>query len=357
MARRVLQLIDSLEPGGAERMAVQLANLWADEFGESYLCASRAEGTLKGSIKPQVKYLFLKKKRTLDLNALIRLRRFIKEQKIEVIHAHSSSYFMATLCKLSYPRVLVVWHDHFGNSQFLKQRPKNALRVCSLFFKSIISVNQLLKTWSIQNLWCKQVFFVPNFVAKHPEISRTQLKGEKGKRILCLANLRPQKDHSNLLQAFQMVLKTHPDWTLHLVGTNFNDAYAADVKGYIEQHNLEKSVFMYGSCQDVQHIISQCEIGVLSSQSEGLPLALLEYGLGKLAVVGTNVGDCKQVIPNQEHGMLVASKNPEALAIAIIDYIQDTALRAKVSNKLSAIVNTNFTAKAVINILKEVYSV
>lgn len=338
-------------------MAVQLANLWADEFGEGYLCTSRAEGTLKASIKPQVKYLFLEKKQVLDIKALRKLRRFIKQEQIELIHAHSSSYFLATLCKMVYPRVQIVWHDHFGNSQFLKQRPKNVLRFCSLFFKSIISVNQLLKAWSIQHLWCKQVCFVPNFVSKHLETPKTQLKGDESKRILCLANLRPQKDHGNLLGAFQMVLKTHPDWTLHLVGTNFNDAYAAEVKGHIEQHNLEKSVFMYGSCQDVQHIISQCEIGVLSSQSEGLPLALLEYGLGKLAVVGTNVGDCKQVIPNQEHGMLVAFKNPEALANAMMVYIQDTTLRAKVSNKLSEAVNKNFTAKAVINTLKEVYSV
>jgi hypothetical protein len=65
-----------------------------------------------------------------------------------------------------------------------------------------------------------------------------------------------------------------------LVGKDFEDVYSQNKKLYSEQH-LEHVVFFYGSQQDVENILNQATIAVLSSQSEGLPVALLEYGLHK----------------------------------------------------------------------------
>ncbi|MFT5891878.1 MAG: hypothetical protein ACI9Y7_001985, partial [Dokdonia sp.] len=70
---RVLQLIDSLDLGGAERIAVEYANLLSIDIERSYLCASRFEGKLKSTIDPSVHYFFLDRKRTLDYSAIKRL--------------------------------------------------------------------------------------------------------------------------------------------------------------------------------------------------------------------------------------------------------------------------------------------
>ena len=59
---RVLQLIDSLRPGGAEKMAMTYANALVGQVEGSYLCCSRMEGMLKESLLPEVGYLFLNKK-------------------------------------------------------------------------------------------------------------------------------------------------------------------------------------------------------------------------------------------------------------------------------------------------------
>ena len=71
------------------------------------------------------------------------------------------------------------------------------------------------------------------------------------------------------------------------------------------------SVFIYGSCSDTFNILKLSTIGVLASKSEGLPLALLEYGLANLPVVATNVGDCHRVISNINEGLLVESGKHE----------------------------------------------
>ncbi|WP_372938476.1 glycosyltransferase, partial [Seonamhaeicola sp.] len=252
---RVIQIIDSLEPGGAERVAVNLANALAHKIDRSFLCTTRKEGLLKESINSDVGYLFLSKKGTFDLKAVFKLRTFLKRHDIDVVHAHSSSFFIAVLVKVFLFRVKIIWHDHYGNSEFLSSRKSKVLAFTSYLFSHILCVNETLKNWAINNLHCKNVIFLPNFSVSVEIKSETILKGTKGKRIVHLANLRPQKNHEILIKAFNEVLKKYPDWTLHCVGKDFNDAYSKSVKRLISKLQLENQVYLYGSCPDVFHIL------------------------------------------------------------------------------------------------------
>ena len=65
---RIVQLIDSLEAGGAERMAVNYANALANEIDFSALVATRKQGPLLDQLDPTVSYLFFNKKRTFCKN-------------------------------------------------------------------------------------------------------------------------------------------------------------------------------------------------------------------------------------------------------------------------------------------------
>lgn len=349
---RVLQLIDSLEAGGAERMSVNLANALGDQVDGSYLCATRAEGLLKASINPEVSYLFLRKRSRYDLLAFYRLYRFVREEQISIIHAHSSSFFFGTIIKLLRPKTKLVWHDHYGNSEHLSERPYKTLRICSWLFDMVFCVNTALVTWSQKHLKTSQIEFLSNFVLPSKTINKiTELHGSPGKRILCLANLRSQKNHLSLLKAFKTIHLLYPDWTLHLVGKDFKDAYSNSIKHYIKYEHLEACVFLYGSQSDTEHILSQCDIGVLSSISEGLPLSLIEYGFGSLAIIGTDVGDCRRVIKDDSVGRLVKSNDINAISDSLLGYIEDAKLRMEVGQNLRAYVNYHFSKGAIIESL------
>lgn len=354
---RVLQLIDSLNAGGAERMAVTFANVLCDEIDTSYLCTTREEGILKQSLDFRVKYLYLKKQSSIDVNAIYKLMAFVKREKITVIHAHSTSYFLATMVKLLYPKIQIVWHDHYGNSEFLDDRPRLIIRVCSKFFKHVLVVNQQLANWAKQNLICKEVTYLPNFAVLSNDAQITTLKGQNKRRILCLANLRPQKDHLNLFKAFKQVNLINTQWTLHCVGQDFNDDYSKEVKQFVKDNNLQDVVYFYGSLQDVSHIISQCEIGVLSSKSEGLPVSLLEYALGNLAGIATDVGDCRLIINSNDKGILVSSEDEKSLGSALLYYIENESARIESAELLNKHVKANFSKTAVIDTLKQVYNI
>ena len=164
---KVLQLIDSLDAGGGERMAVQLANALSEEIECSTLVCTRRSGILEKDISSKVKLLCLKKTHSLDIVALKKLRRFVKKHNIKIIHAHGTSFFMATLLKLSRPQLKLIWHDHYGFSDMIIKNIRPViLKICSFFFSQILSVNHKLKNWSKQHLKCKQVDFIQNFSSK-----------------------------------------------------------------------------------------------------------------------------------------------------------------------------------------------
>lgn len=354
---RVLQLIDSLEAGGAERMAVNLANALHEAGVAVVLVASRVGGVLESQVDKDITYYCLDKKSTLDVKALMRLVTIIKTHKITIIHAHSSSFFMAYLAKLNHPKLRLIWHDHYGDSEHLKQRPYKILKYYSRRFNTIIVVNEKLVKWSENVLKHPQVEILTNFVVRSRDGKQlTKLKGIKGNRVVCLANLRPQKDHFTLFKAFKKVVEAQADWTLHLIGKDFKDDYSASVYKMISELQLEDKVFCYGSCEDISAILSQSSIGVLSSQSEGLPLALLEYGMHMLPVVATDVGDIPKVLSHQKQGLIVPPNDVMALSQALMYIISKPELAQTYAMALNQNVGSHFSADAAVNHLKRFYN-
>ncbi|MDT0676782.1 glycosyltransferase [Autumnicola musiva] len=353
---RVLQLIDSLRPGGAELMAVSYANALSTKISKSYLCCTREEGILKERLMPEVSYLFLCKKNSLDMTAFMNLNKFLKAEKIDIIHAHGTSYFMAGILNFFGGDFKLVWHDHYGNSEFLSQRSLQPLSFLSGFFDGIISVNTTLEKWAKTRLKCKKVIQLNNFVsfAEGPENEKNVvLKGEEKKfKIICVANLRPQKDHYTLLKAFEILAEKIPT-SLHLLGQDPCDEYSGKLKEAFQNSSQSAEIFYYGEQTEVNVILKEADLGVLSSRSEGLPLALLEYAGAGLPVVVTNVGECSKIVGT--NGILVEKGNPSQLASGIMNYYFQEKQRNADAKNLKKSVQENFSEKAIIKEVLDFY--
>ena len=261
--------------------------------------------------------------------------------------------FFAVLLKLFCSRVQLLWHDHYGKSEMLQQRPFWALRIASLFVFKIIAVNHHLVHWSKEKLWCKKVTFLPNFTLPNPLDSITQLQGKEDKRIICLANLRPQKNHMLLLDVAKVISQSHPEYTFHLVGKDFNDAYAATIKATIVSYGLQDTVFLYGSCDDIPAILNQSTVGILTSDSEGLPIALLEYGFYNLPVVVTAVGEIPEVVTHDKEGFVVPKNDSLAFTNALQQLLDNPNLQATFARQLNEKIVAQYSSEAVLkNYLK-----
>lgn len=343
---RVLQLIDTLRPGGAEQMAISYANALNNKIEGSFLCCTRMEGVLRKKISGKVGYLFLRRRSRIDIPAFLRLRKFIKENKIDLIQAHGSSVFLALMIKKTLPGIKLIWHDHWGE-RALKKASSGYLEPASFFFDGIISVNKDLQAWAEKNLHCKNVQYFPNFSPLQVSFeSGVRLQEQNSFKVICVANLKPPKDHLNLLKAFKKVLEITDDISLHLVGKDEQNSYSECIKLFIRENNLEKKVFLYGEQENVLPFIKSADLGVLSSTSEGLPVSLLEYANAGLPVVCTSVGDCPEVIGT--FGKLVPPENSDELASAIRYYWANDDERKWDSQGLQKRVKENFSEEKII---------
>lgn len=344
---RIIQLIDSLEAGGAERMAVYYANALVNKIEFSGLVATRFEGQLKSTMHSNVSYLFLKKTKTIDFTATKKLLTYCKKNQIHYIHAHSSSFFLAVLIKILIPNLKIIWHLHNGNIQNDSFVNKSIYLVFSKFINCIISVNKAIDYWVSENKLSKKHIYLENFSKIDLSVKETILHSEDSFKILQLANLRHPKNHLFTIEIAHRVVSKYPNVTFHLVGYYFEDDYYKALKNKIEHYHLQQNVFIYGSKPDTNFIVSQADVCILTSQSEGLPISLIEYGLNKKPVVCTSVGEIPTII-NKNNGYLVAVDDVENFSKALIKLIENVNLRQELGESLYNTMTETYSQEVVI---------
>lgn len=263
---KVLQLIDSLAPGGAERMCVNIANLLADNGVPIVVCATRKGGAMGKKLLPGIPYYVLHKKSVFDLSAFTKLIKIIRDEKITHIHAHSTSIYWGIAISFFLKNTKLIWHDHYGQSESLHLKSRKSLRLLSKQIDYAIPVNKILLEWmKVATLIpAANIRQLPNFSL----LEVGQSNAVSPPVILCLANFRTQKNHVNLISALSLLKSDIPNFRVILAGQPGDKSYMFFITAYIQDTGLSSQVSMLYSVFDPEELLSQASIGVLSSDSE-----------------------------------------------------------------------------------------
>lgn len=353
----VMHVVDSLDMGGAERMSVNLANAMPRDRFRVTLCTTRHDGALASEVAPDVARLRLERRGRFDVSALRRLVHYLRTEAVDVIHAHGSSLFLARVAALFAPEARVVWHDHFGRHD-VEGRPVWLYRCATTGIHAVVAVNTSLAEWARREVGVPydRVWHVPNFVVPQTgAVPPPDLPGRPGVRIVCVANLRPQKDHLTLLEAMTGVVEALPDVHLLIVGAAPDAAHLGEVRRRIAARRLHDHVSLLGPRLDVAQVLAAADVGVLASSSEGLPLALIEYGHAGLATVATDVGECRAVLDDGNAGVLVPPGDSQALAAALVRLLTSPALRGALGAALASHVAAAYGEGRAVDRMHEVY--
>ena len=353
---RVLQIIDSLDAGGAERMAVNFANALSEKIEFSGIVVTRKEGILKSQLLKNVDYFYLNKKKSIDINSVKLLKKIVIQNKINILHAHGTSFFTVFLLKIIHFKIKIIYHEHYGNRAAQSKFKNIPLIFCLLFFNQIVVVNNQIKNW-FESIGFKKTIFLSNFASFDESIvPETKLFGQNDKRIICLANLKNPKNHILLLKAFHSSNLSNENWSLHFVGKIFNDDYSEKISDFINEFHLNNFVYLYDIKSDIKHVLSQATIGVLCSTDEGFPVTLLEYGLAKLPVICSRIGFCADIIIDKQTGLLFESDNVNDLSLNLKDLVSNLNLRKSLSLNLNANIKNNFSQEKIIDELIHIYN-
>lgn len=136
----------------------------------------------------------------------------------------------------------------------------------------------------------------------------------QGRLIAAIGRPRPVKGFAYLLDAFAQIAVAYPDLYLVFVG---DGPEKRPLQTAAAQLPCANRVRFLGDQQDIPRLLAGLDMLVLPSLWEGLPNVVLEAMAAGLPVVATAVGGTPELVTHNETGLLVPSQNPEALAQAI----------------------------------------
>ncbi len=361
----VLTLTDVIGYGGAENIAEELA-VHADpsRFRRS-LCVTRPVGHVPGSDvslrrlrDAGVEVLLLNRRGKFDLRSLRRLVQPLRSQHVDLIHAHKfgSNVWGAFLGRsLGVP--VVIAHEHTWS--FEGQLPRRLVdrHLVARFSDAVIAVSDADRERMVAKVKMppEKVVVVPNGISFHSgdgDAIRQELQiGPDAPVLVQTAGLRPQKAVEVMLRAMAILLTTHPDARLLVAGGGDQSALRATAT----ELGLGEGVCFLGARGDVPDILAAADVGVLSSDFEGMPLAVLEYMAAGLPVVATEVGGVPEIVRSGETGLLVAPRDPVALAAGLRRLLDDRALARAMGERGRSRQHERFSDQAMVRRVTDLY--
>lgn len=144
--------------------------------------------------------------------------------------------------------------------------------------------------------------------------------------IVCAARLSSAKRIDVLLEALSMLRADSVLWRCQILGAG---PLEAELRARANQLGLSELVTFVGYVEDVRPHLRQADLFVLSSDKEGLPLALLEAMACGLPAIVTEVGGTGEVVVQNETGLLVRRGDAEGLARGIRQLLGNAGSREK----------------------------
>jgi glycosyltransferase involved in cell wall biosynthesis len=127
------------------------------------------------------------------------------------------------------------------------------------------------------------------------------------------------------------------------------------LSGLIAALGLEREVTLLGLRSDVGDLLAAADVVVMSSHSEGAPLAVLEYMAAGTPIVATKVGGIPELIDDGVHGLLVAPGHPAALAAEVARILDDRDLADRLAGAARIRRSTEFDLSGMVERLQLLY--
>jgi glycosyltransferase involved in cell wall biosynthesis len=275
----------------------------------------------------------------LDWRCAWRLGRFLRRERVDVLHAHQyTPFFYAMAGRLPAMRPPILFTEH-GRLLHDYPRPKRILfnRLMLRRRDFVVAVGDavrraLIVNEGIPDSRIEVVFngidaerFASQFGTR-AEVRRELGLGPAGPVIIQVARLDELKDHPTALRCLVRVIREEPAARLVLVGDGPEETA---IRALVEQLGLTQSVLFLGVRKDVPRLLQAADILLLSSISEGIPLAVIEAMCAGLPVVCTNVGGTSEVISDSQTGLLAPAGDDAALADALLRLHRDPDFRRR----------------------------
>ncbi|PHQ26363.1 glycosyl transferase [Marinobacter guineae] len=319
---RVLHLIDTTGPGGAETVFVQLIRELSSDFEP--VVVLRGEGWLASEIRSLgIEPLILDSKGSFNARYLRELVRLIRRHRINLIHAHllGSNVYGSLAGMLGGVPVIATFH---GNVDVASQERLLGLKFLIINWgaSAIVSVSRQLQKALNERSTLKsgKSHLIYNGVAQpDAACAGDDLRSLLGlpaeaRLVVSVGNVRSSKGYEYLVQAVPRI----KDPATHFI--IIGDAKPSLTEPLINQAKalgVAERIHFMGFRKDARHLLAQADVFLLPSTQEGFSLATVEAMLAGVPVVATRSGGPEEIITSGCNGLLIACAAPDEIANAI----------------------------------------
>lgn len=350
---KICHVIGTLQVGGAEKQYINQINALS-ELGHDIhaIVLSRiTEKALLDSINKNIQIYYLPVKLIKLPFIVVRLMRYFKCHKIEVVHTHMfwASLYAALAARLSGMKVLVTtehgmnpWKKkwHYWAERFLISS-KAYKRIC-------VSKDILENRIQRDQLPVEQMLVLPNGVTVN-EYSSRHWNFDAPIRLIAVGRLIEAKDYGVLFEAIHLL----PQYPLKLSVLGEGKLYD-ELQALIHTLNLSDKISLCGNQADPVNWLYKSHVFVMSSKREGQPMALLEAMSTGIPIVSTNVGGIKDTL-NDRSSLLVEAGDAVVLAAAIEKMILDVELANQLGHQAFSDLVNQYAINSVTNKLLDIY--
>ncbi len=347
---KILQVIDTLEPGGAEKVLVTISNiLHAHQRNVTVLTILR-NGPLEQQLGKDIPVICLHRKNKWDLFTMYRLAKICRG--FDLIHVHSSfnlRYLILSL-KLFSVRKPIFFHEHFGNIEI---DPSVRWHQKLIYPKTIlIAVSRKIYEWAVTKLQmpASKVFLLPNVISVESKMRENKL--DNTLRILLTSNFRRVKNIEFAIDVTDHLRKKQ-NCHLTIVGQLADKGYYDMINTKIQSQNLQENITIHHGVTDIQQLLPAFNLAIHTAVSESGPLVLIEYLAAGLPFISFETGEVAHQIKD-ELGECFVNNFDKAKWISKIENVlhQD---QKQLSQKLGTIYQKFYSTESYYQRLLDIY--
>ena len=310
-------MINSLGYGGAETQLIRLIEALITRGCDIVLISLKDDLSLEKELHPKVEHYNIQLKGISDFKSIKEILNVVKYESPKVIHSHLfQANIISRIVKFFNAKIKVINTTHcvYDEEKILGLSPYLIYKLTKKWVDYHTAVSneslKLLRDGKAISKLKSSVMVNGLFVEKY---QHSTIKNKTFK-WLSVGRLIPVKNYKLLISACEVLANVKMNFELNIIG---DGPEKQDLIHLIEEKNIKQNVSLIGLSEDIPNLLKDYDAFVISSNSEGLPMVLLEAMSAKLPIVSTNVGGIPDVINNSKGGMIVESRNKMKLASAM----------------------------------------
>jgi glycosyltransferase involved in cell wall biosynthesis len=332
---RLVQFVNNLDMGGLERMVLDLAQCSRADGHETVIYCLTHPGRLAAEAERLgIKVHAFEKPGGPSPGIVLKIARQLRIDRPDVLHSHNHLVHHYGVVAGRLAGVPVIVNTRHGSERTMGSSPTGSFvttdpvdrrsdliyRATLPFVDSVVLISEATRRFYVDHrgVPASKTRVILNGAHLEKFLASPANPGGAPPRVRygTAARLVPVKDHYTLLRAFAIVSREIPHAELAIAG---DGPLREELEAFTKKLNLTGRVTFTGALPDTPKFLSDLDIFVLSSLSEGMPISLLEAMAAGLPIVSTRAGGIDEVAIEGQNAFFAEPADVEGLAHAMIE--------------------------------------